>query len=444
VPGSGEASGVADTAHNPGTVQDLILRGGRIENHDGPVDVAVRDGAISAIGVDLELTAAAELDVHGLLLSPAFIEPHIHLDKVDVAPLLGPNVSGTLPEAIELLHATKRRATVEEVAERAGRVIEQAVASGTTAMRTHVDVDTVGGLTPLRGVVRAARAHSDICDVEIVAFPQEGLRRDPGAEDLMRQAMREGATLVGGMPHWEASRLDAEAHVRFCFALARERDADIDMHVDETDDAASKTLELVLDATEEFGWQGRVTAGHCCAMVAWDDSYRAGIINRLAELGVSIIANPATNLLLQGRNDREPRRRGVAPVKELAAAGVRVACGQDCVRDAFYPFGMADQLQVALILCHAAQLSTPAEIEQGLAMVRHAAAAILGQAGYGIRVGSPANVVALEAESMSEALRLQARRRYVLHAGRLVSETETRQLLHRVTAAQGTAAQVGI
>ena len=303
--------------------------------------------------------------------------------------------------------------------------------AGTTTIRSHVDVDTIGGLTPLRGVLQAARENEDICRVEIVAFPQEGIRRDPGTDDLMREAMKTGATVVGGMPHWEESRGDADWHIRFCLDLAKEHDADVDMHVDETDDPRSRTLELLLDATAEYGWQGRVTAGHCCAMVSWEQAYREQVIAKAASLSVNIIANPATNLMLQGRDDKEPRRRGIVPVKDLISAGVRVACGQDCVSDAFYPFGVADQLQVALILCHAAQLSTPDEIAWALRMIRDEAAAVLRLPSYGLQVGCRADLVILDAENAQEALRMQADRRFVIHRGRLVAQSDSQQRLHR-------------
>jgi cytosine deaminase len=407
---------------------DLIIRRASVEGADRPLDIGFAGGVIAAVGEDLQADAASELDADGRLASPTFVDPHIHLDKVEVAPLLPPNRTGTLAEAIDLLHRTKRTSTVEEVAARAGRVIRRAVASGTTALRTHVDVDTVGGLTPLRGVLRARATHAELADVQVVAFPQEGVLRDPGTEDLMRQAMAEGADVVGGMPHWE---LDPEAslrHIEVCLDLAVERDADVDMHVDETDDPASRTLEMLVDATEERGWGGRVSAGHCCAMAAWEDDYAARVIARAAEVGVSVITNPATNLLLQGRLDAEPRRRGIPRVKELLAAGVRMGCGQDCVNDAFYPFGVPDQLQVALILCHAAQLSTPAEVTQALRMVRADAASIMGVSGYQLEPGSRGDVVVLEAGTIEDALRYQASRRWVVRRGLVVAETEVRRV----------------
>jgi len=244
--------------------------------------------------------------------------------------------------------------------------------------------------------------------------------------------MQEGARVVGGMPHWELSPSASRQHIDDCLALARRWDADVDMHVDETDNPASRTLEMLLDAADRDGWAERVTASHCCAMAVWEEPYVRRIVQRIAELGASVITNPVTNLLLQGRGDGLAPRRGLPPVKALLEAGVRVGCGQDCVQDAFYPFGSGDPLQVALVLCHAAQLSLPAEVEQALASIRESAAAIVGLAGYGVTPAAPANLVVLDAVNGAEALRLQATRRWVIHAGRVVADTVTSSNLHRL------------
>jgi len=181
---------------------------------------------------------------------------------------------------------------------------------------------------------------------------------------------------------------------------------------------------MLTEATLRSDWQGRVTAGHCCAMAAWPDDYAGQVIARAAAARMNFVTNPATNLLLQGRIDHEPRRRGLPRVKELLAAGLTVGCGQDCVQDGFYPFGAADQLQVALILCHAAQLSVPAEIDAALASIRHAAARIMGVRGYGVQPGCAADLVILDADDMHEALRLQANRRWVIRRGAVAATTK--------------------
>jgi cytosine deaminase len=410
---------------------DLILRQARIEGRPALADIAISGGMINRVEDHVAGAGESELEVSARLVSPAFVQPHIHLDKVGTLPLLGRNASGTLAEAIEILHRIKRSSTAEQVAARAGVVIRQAVVSGTTRIRTHVDVDTVGGLTPLRGVIQAARDHADLCDIQIVVFPQEGVVRDPGAAELMDAAMRSGGDVVGGMPHWETDDEAAREHIGICMRLAQRYGADVDMHVDETDDPGSRTLEMLIDATTRIGWQGKVTASHCCAMTAWSDDYAGEVIRRAVAAGLNFVTNPATNLLLQGRLDNEPRRRGLPRVKELLAAGLTVACGQDCVRDGFYPFGSADQLQVALILCHAAQLSVPAEIDAALASIRHAAARIMGVRRYGIEPGCTAELVVLDSDDMHEALRLQAPRRYVIRRGAIVAATSVTSSINR-------------
>ena len=410
---------------------DLVLRNCRLENRPGQADIAISSGLIAQVCERADGECLAELDVEGRLVSSAFVQPHIHLDKVGTLPLLGRNRTGTLAEAIDILHVTKRSATPDEVAARAGVVIRQAVVSGTTRIRSHVDVDTIGGLAPLRGVVQAAREHADLCEIQTVIFPQEGIIRDPGTAELMDAAMREGGDLVGGMPHWEADEQAAREHIDICLRLAQRHDADVDMHIDETDDPGSRTLAMLIDATVNHGWQGRVTAGHCCAMAAWDDEYASEVIARAAVAGLHFVTNPATNLLLQGRLDSEPRRRGLPRIKEMLAAGLPVACGQDCVHDGFYPFGTADQLQVALILCHAAQLSVPSEIDAALSAIRHAAARVMGVRGYGLEPGCTADLVVLDSDSMHEALRRQAARSWVIRRGSIVAATRTTTAIHR-------------
>ena len=397
---------------------DLVIRDARVG--DVRADVAIAGQRIAAIGGRFE---GPELDAGGRLVMPAFVQPHIHLDKVLTGPLLGPNRTGTLAEAIAISHRVKRAAAVEEIRARAGEVIRAAVIAGTTAIRSHVDVDTIGGLKGLRGVAAARADHADLCDIQLVAFPQEGILRDPGTDELMAAAMDEGADVVGGMPHWEDGLEEARRHIAFCLDLALRHDADVDMHVDETDDPYWRSFEILVEEADRRGWGPRTTAGHVCAMASWEDEYAAAVIRRAAAAGVMVATNPPTNLMLQGRGDREPRRRGIPRVKELLAAGVTVAAGQDCVDDAFYPFGAADPLQVALITAHAAQLGTPDEIAAALRMVTDDAARLLRLPDYGVVAGARADLVILDAESPREALREQAARRWVLRGGRVVAET---------------------
>jgi cytosine deaminase len=414
-----------------GAGMDLVIRQARIWGRQGRWDVAVARGRYAEIGPSVAGQGDREIDAAGRLLTPAFIDPHIHLDKVLVSEEVRPNRSGTLREAIAILWERKASYTVEEIVRRAGQVIESAVLTGTTRIRTHVDVDTIGKLRPLEGVLATRERYRELVDLEIVAFPQEGIVRDPGAEELLWRAVEAGADLVGGMPHNEATPEDSRRHIEICFEIAKKHDRDIDMHVDETDDPASRTLEMLADLTLAHGYPGRVTAGHTCALAAYPDDYARKVIDKLARARVHMITNPATNLMLQGRLDRQPARRGITRVKELIDAGVNVAMGQDCVKDTFYPFGRADMLEVALITAHAAHMSLPHEVETVFAMATTNAAKVLRIPDYAVVVGNRADFTLLDAPTPTETIRLQAARRLVVRKGRIVAETVTEQRLYR-------------
>jgi cytosine deaminase len=388
---------------------------------DGEQIVAVGPGAAADQGID-------RFEAGGGLLLPAYIDTHIHLDKVLTRDQLAEH-DGTLQGAIDSVHAAKRSYTTDDVRRRARAVIESSVLSGTTRLRSHVDVDTVGGLIPLEGVQAAAKDCAAIAEVQTIAFPQEGIVRDPGAADLMVAAMKFGADVVGGMPHWEQTEDAQREHVKFCFALATRFRADIDMHVDETDDGAVRTLAMVVAETERVGWQGRVTVGHVCSLAAADDAYAEEVIAGCARARITVVANPVTNLVIQGRGDRGLIRRGTTRVRELMAAGVNVAFGQDCVQDGFYPFGRGDMLEVALISAHAAHLATAKEQLDALGAVTTAPARAWQLDDYGVTVGARADLQLYAARTWSEALRLQDPPLAVWSRGRQVARTTvTREL----------------
>jgi len=354
----------------------------------------------------------------------------VHLDKALISEAVRDNVSGTLGEAIEIIWEKKKTYTTDEIVERAGRVIEWAVRNGTTILRSHVDVDTIGGLKPLEGVLAVRERWADLVDIQIVAFPQEGILKDPGAEDLMREAMRMGADVVGGMPYNEFTVEDSRRHIDIAFAIAAEHDADLDMHVDETDDPGARTLQYLAAKTIREGYEGRVTAGHTCALAAYEDPYAAKVIGMVEKARINMITNPATNLMLQGRFDCQPVRRGITRVRELMAAGVNVAYGQDCLKDTFYPtFGQADMLEVGLITAHAAHLSMPADIEALFDMPTINSARILRLADYGLEAGRAASLNVIAAPTVQEAFRTRPDRRYVIRRGRIVAETRTESRL---------------
>ncbi len=410
---------------NPQPAADLAIRNAQVRGAADPVDLFIAGGRF-VDGDCVDSTRAQTIDAAGRLCIAGFVEPHIHLDKVLLAESVPVNRSGSLDEAIEILGARKQNYDAGEIAERAGRIVTLAIANGVTRMRTHIDVDSVCGLTPLEALVDVCQRFADVIDLQIVAFPQLGILKDPGTEKLLRQAMERGADVIGGMPFNEATPADSREHIRIAFDIARAHDADVDMHIDETDDPNARTLEMLCEATIENGWQGRVTAGHTCALAAYDDAYAERVIDLVAEAGLHMITNPATNLMLQGRGDAHPKRRGITRVMELLATGVNVSFGQDNLRDMFYPFGRDDPLELAWLAAHAAHMSQPDEIEAVFAMATVNGARVLGLTDYGTEPGCAGDLVILDARSAAEAITTRADRRYVIKRGRVVAETATR------------------
>lgn len=400
---------------------DLLIKNARIVGRKALKDIGIEGERIVKIG-KIRGRARRVINAKGMLTSPAFIDPHIHLDKCMIGDEVRPNVSGTLQEAIEIIWERKRRYTTADIVRRAGEVIRTAAQNGTTRMRTHVDVDTISGIKPLKGLLEARRKFKHLMDIQIVAFPQEGILRDPGTEELLYKTMELGADLVGGMPHHERPYSKAKPHIDICFEVAKQFDADIDMHVDETDDPRSRSLEYLAEKTIAEGYQGRVTAGHTCALAAYPDDYARKVIRKVKQANINMITNPVTNLVIQGREDKQPVRRGITRVKELLAAGVNVTFGQDCVNDAFYPFGRADMLEVANITAHAAHMSTPDEIKTVFRMMTYNAARTLGVLhDYGV-VGKRADLVVIDAVSVKDAIRMQPDRRWVIKGGKIIAE----------------------
>ena len=404
---------------------NLVFRSAQLEGTTAPVDIAIDDGIIIAIEPHYEGQGDVEYDARGLMGSPPFIDPHHHLD---CAYLIEPvNRSGTLAEAIQINAQIKAQRSYQEILDNACLALEQALLNGTGWLRSHGDIDSVSKLDLMYPVLEAKEKFKGLVDVQYVAFPQLGLVQDPVSADYMREAMRQGADIVGGMPHAESSREDAARHVDIVFEIAKEFDADIDMHIDETDDPDSRTLELLAEATLREGYQGRVTASHCCALAAYGDDYAKYVIDKAAEARLNVITNPMVNLYLQGRGDKQPVRRGITRVKELHEAGVNVTCGLDDVNNIFFPYGRMDMLEVAMITSVVAHLTSPEEIQTAFNMPRQKAAQTLRLAQYGLEVGRPANLVFFEATNALEALRLQPVRRYVVRHGRVVATGEVKQ-----------------
>jgi cytosine deaminase len=407
-----------------------IIRNVRLRGRDGTVDVALEGERIMAVEASLEASPQRKYDGGGNLLLPGFVNAHQHLDKTMLGDVMRPNRSQTLQEAIYITWDHKRTYTTDEIAARAVPVVQAAIRNGTTAMRAFADVDTVGGLVPVQALLEIKRRFAGLITLEVVAFPQEAIIRDPGTQQLMEQAMGLGADVVGGLPWYERLERYVHEHIDFCLELARRTGKDVHMLVDDTDDPTSRSLEYLAVRTIETGYQGRVTASHCGALAAYDDNHAARVIALVAEAGITISSNTQISLVLDGRGDRGLVRRGITRVGELLEAGVNVISSQDDVNDPYYPFGKPDQLEVAQYTAHVAQLTYPPQLETVLDMVTVNAARAMRLEGYGTEPGDRADLVLVDAPTVHEALRLIPPRRLVFYGGQLVAESRLETVLH--------------
>jgi cytosine deaminase len=401
----------------------LIVRSARRRREAALCDIGIDAGAVAAVEPRLSASAAREIDAAGRLVTPPMVNPHVHLDKALLGETMRPNRSQTLQEAIEITCDGKRSYTEDDIMRRAGAVIEMAVREGTLFLRAFADVGTVGGLVPVRGLLAARRRYRHLVDMQVVAFPQEGILRDSGTEALLREAMALGADVAGGLPWYEMTDEEARRHIDIVFAIARGSDADVHMLVDDTDDANSRSLEYLAVKTARAGYGGRVSASHCGALAAYNQTYAAKVIGLVREAGISIVSNAHISLVLAGRKDAEPVRRGITRVRELLGAGVNVASGQDDVNDPYYPFGRSSQLEVALFMAHAAHLTYPEELETVFDMVTVNGARAMRLAGYGLDPGDAGDLVVWDAASVKEALTRQRPPAYVIRRGQVVART---------------------
>jgi cytosine/creatinine deaminase len=395
----------------------VLLRDGLLP--DGRrVDIGCRDGRIAALGTLGAAPAAVTRELGGRLVTPGLVDAHVHLDKALLSART-PGREGTLAEAIRVTAEVKRHFTVEDIRARARQVLDLAVRSGTTAMRSHVEVDPIVGLKGLEAVLPLKAEYAPALELQLCAFAQEGILQAPGTEALLAQALRAGADLVGGCPYNDT---DARAHVDTVFRLAREFDVDADFHADFFDEPEHLHVRYICEQTVRHGWQGRVAVGHLAELAALPPPEADTVIQELKAAGVGVILLPATDLYLMGRGDTHNVRRGLAPAKRLLAAGVPVAAATNNVRNAFTPVGNADLAVMGFLLIVAAHMGTPEEQAQALAMVTTEPARILRLADHGIREGRRADLVVWEAMALDEAVGGLAPRRLVVKGGRISVE----------------------
>jgi cytosine deaminase len=383
-------------------------------------DIGIRGGRIVEVLPDEE--ALQTLDAAGALVTPALVEPHIHLDAVLTVGQPRYNQSGSLFEGIAIWGERVRDLTIEDVKQRVRTVLRWQLANGVVFVRSHVDICDPQ-LTALRALLELRDEVLGQMTLQLVAFPQQGIQSFPDGEALMRRAIELGADVVGAIPHFEISREYGEQSVKFALALAAETGKQVDIHCDETDDEQSRFLEVMVAETIRLGLEGRVTASHTTAMHSYNNAYAYRLINNVRRAGLHMVTNPLDNSVLQGRFDSYPIRRGHTRVKELLAAGVNVCIGHDSVMDPWYPLGYGDPLQAAAVFAHYGQMSGYAELGTLIDMITVNGARALGLADYGLDPGCHADLVVFDAPSEMDAIRLVAPRRFVIRAGQIVART---------------------
>ena len=398
---------------------DLIIRGGTLPGGI-QTDIGILGGRIAALG-QLEAEAGRVIDATGDLVCPPFVDPHFHMDATLSYGLPRVNASGTLLEGIALWGELRRIATVDEMVERALCYCDWAASMGLLAIRTHVDT-TDDRLLGVVAMLEVKRRVAEYIDLQLVAFPQDGLYRSAtGRENLIR-ALDMGVDVVGGIPHFERTMAEGAASVADMARMAAERGLMLDIHCDETDDPMSRHVEVMAAEVTRHGLGGRAAGSHLTSMHSMDNYYVSKLLPLIAESGMTAIPNPLINITLQGRHDTYPKRRGLTRVKEMQALGITVGWGQDCVLDPWYSLGTADMLDVAFMGLHVAQMTHPAEMARCFDMVTTQNAAIMGLEGYGLRVGDVASLVVLDAGDPVEALRLRPDRLAVVAKGRVIVE----------------------
>ncbi|WP_441243046.1 amidohydrolase family protein [Tardiphaga sp. 768_D3_N2_1] len=404
---------------------DLLIRNATLPDGRTGQDIAIEAGRIVAVQPNLTGEAGRVIDAAGLLVSPPFVDIHFHMDATLSLGLPRLNVSGTLLEGIALWGELKPLLTYEALVERALRYCDLAVTQGLLAVRTHVDIcdDRLLAVDALLDVKKQVAPYLDL---ELVAFPQDGYFRSPTAAQNLARALDKGVSIVGGIPHFERTMADGAASVKALCEIAAARGLRVDMHCDESDDPLSRHIETLAYETQRLGLQGRVAGSHLTSMHSMDNYYVSKLLPLIAEAGVAAIANPLINIVLQGRHDTYPKRRGQTRVPEMRPHGIIVAFGQDCCMDPWYSLGSADMLEVAHMGLHVGQMTSRDAMRFCFDTVTTNPAKIMGLDGYGLDVGCNGDLVLLQALDPIEAIRLKATRLAVVRRGKVIAETPAR------------------
>jgi cytosine deaminase len=404
---------------------DLILRQANLPDGRKGQDIAILGGKIAEVAPHIAAEAREEIDAKGRLVTPPFIDPHFHMDATLSLGLPRMNRSGTLLEGIALWGELRPTLTVDALVDRALRYCDLAVTQGLLAVRTHVDTSDPR-LVTVEAMLEVKRRVAPYLDLQVVAFPQDGYYRAKDGVASLTRALDMGADIVGGIPHFERTMEEGRASVEALCRLAADRGLPVDMHCDESDDPLSRHVETLAAQTLRFGLQGRVTGSHLTSMHSMDNYYVSKLIPLMVEAQMNVIPNPLINIMLQGRHDSYPKRRGMTRVRELMAAGLNVSFGHDCVMDPWYAMGSGDMLEVGHMAIHVAQMGSLEEKSAIFQALTTNSARTMGLQGYGLDKGCNADLIVLQARDPAEALRLKAVKLAVIRRGRVIARTPAR------------------
>jgi len=401
---------------------DLIIRNANLPDGRKGMDIAAENGRIVEVGPKIDARATREIDATDRLATPPFVDSHFHLDSTLSYGQPRVNKSGTLLEGIDLWGELKPHLTVENIKARAIALCHWAIARGTLAIRSHVDVSD-DRLLAVSALLEVREEIKPYIDLQLVAFPQDGYFRYPASAANLERALDLGIEVVGGIPHFERTMEQGTASIKALCEIAADRGLRVDMHCDESDDPLSRHIETLTFHTQRLGLEGRVTGSHLTSMHSMDNYYVSKLLPLMAEARMHVVANPLINITLQGRHDTFPKRRGLTRVKELMEAGINVAFGHDALMDPWYSFGTYDLIEVAHMGLHVAQMTGASQMRQIFEAITNNGASALGLEGYGLEPGCHADIVILQARDPQEALRLKPVRLHVIRRGRVIAET---------------------
>ncbi len=402
----------------------LTIKNAKLRNQEQLVNIVIDQGMIRQISTHPEVEANESIDAQGNLVTPPFVQSHVHLDSALTAGEPRENISGTLYEGIEIWAQRQKKITREDVISRALKIIKWHVGQGTLLIRSHVDICDPS-LTAVKALLEVKEKVAPYVTLQLVAFPQEGIMDYPQALELMEEALKMGVDGVGGTPHLEFTREEGVASINRVFDLAEMHDCFVDIHCDETDDEQSRFLEHVALQAYRRGYGARTTAGHTTAMHSYNNAYADKVLNLAQRANLHFVANPLSNISLMGRFDNYPKRRGLTRVREILERGLNISLGHDNVMDPFYGLGMASMLQVANMCLHVCQMTGIDEMKRVFDMITlNGAKTLQLDDAYGIEEGKPANFMVLDACDEVDALRRMPAITTVISRGQVVASTE--------------------